>query len=58
MPSDDLIRYFMEQANNRFDSIENKVDRLVSFRWLLIGISIGVSGLVSFIAQVAQAMMK
>lgn len=55
MPSDDLVKYFIKHTNERFDALEGKVDRLISFRWMLIGVSLGVSGVVSFLFQVFQA---
>lgn len=55
MPSDDLVKYFIKHTNDRFDALEGKVDRLISFRWLLIGVSLGVSGVVSMAFQVIQA---
>lgn len=53
MPSDDLLKYFIEKSNERFDAIEKKIDMLISFRLVLIGASVGVSGLISAIFQIA-----
>lgn len=55
MPSDDLLKYFIKQSNERFDSLEAKVDKLISFRILLIGASVGISGLVSVLFQIGMA---
>ena len=52
MASDDLLKYFMKQTNERFDSLERKVDKLISFRLMLIGASVGISGLVSVFFQI------
>jgi hypothetical protein len=52
---DELRDYFIEHTNKRFDSLESKVDKLVSFRWILIGVSIGVSGILSFMFRMLEA---
>lgn len=66
MPSDDLVKYFIqhtdkkfsdleEQTGKRFSGLEVKVDKLISFRWMLIGASVGISGLVSVLFQIGMA---
>lgn len=55
MANDDLLKYFIKQSNERFDSIESKLDKLISFRWMLIGASVGISGIVSVVFQVVMA---
>lgn len=56
MPEKDELRdYFIEHTDRRFASLESKVDKLISFRWLLVGISIGVSGMISFGFRVLEA---
>lgn len=33
----DLFKYFMDQTNSRFDNIEKKLDKLLEFKWQIIG---------------------
>lgn len=54
MPSDDLIKYYIEQSDKRFSQIDKKLDKLISFRVMLIGAAAGISGLVSVLFQVAM----
>lgn len=58
MPSDDLLRYHMKQTDIRFDRLEKKVDKLISFRMMLIGAAVGASGLVSVIFQVTMEYLR
>lgn len=44
---DEKLNYFIDQTNKRLDAIEGKLDQLISFRVMLIGASITVSGLIS-----------
>jgi len=53
--NDDLLKYFIKMSNERFDSLEGKVDKLISFRWMLIGASVGISGIISVIFQIGMA---
>jgi len=48
---DDLLKYYISHSDKRFDAIEEKMDKLISFRWLLIGASMGVSGIISVAVQ-------
>jgi hypothetical protein len=50
---DDLLKYYIKHSDSRFDSLENKMDKMIGFRWLLIGMAAGVSGMVSFLFQMA-----
>ncbi len=56
MEQQDKISYFIEQTNKKLEQIEAKVDKLITFRVLLIGASLGVSVLASFIFHVIFAM--
>lgn len=42
-----MFHYFVDQTNNRLDSIEKKIDTLITFRMMLIGASLAVSAIVS-----------
>lgn len=47
MSETDLVRYFMEQTNKRFDDIECKLDLLLQFKWQIIGGSLVASTLLT-----------
>ena len=51
---DELLKYYISHSDKRFDALDQKVDKLISFRWLLIGASMGVSGIISVAFQVFQ----
>jgi hypothetical protein len=55
MPSDDLVKYFIENTNKRFDDLEVKVDKLISLRWMLIGAASVMSVVVTVVIEVAKA---
>jgi hypothetical protein len=42
----------MEYFEKRLDRLEQKLDDLISFRWLLVGAAVGVSGLLSVLFNV------
>lgn len=44
----DKFEYFIEQTNLRLDRIDGKLEQLITFRLVLIGASVGISGLFSF----------
>ena len=46
---DTKFNYFMEQTNQRFDKIDDKLDQLISFRIMLIGASVAVSTIFSLV---------
>ena len=43
----DKMDYFITRADERFDKLELKVDKLLEFKWQIIGGSVVVSTLVS-----------
>jgi hypothetical protein len=55
MPSDDLIRHFMKETENRLNKIDINVERLLRFRWMLIGAGIMTSIIVSVLWEAAKA---
>lgn len=55
MPSDDLVKYFINHTDSRFDRLEKKVERLLNFRWMLIGAASAASVVVSVVFEVAKA---
>lgn len=57
MASDDLVKYFIEHTNDRFDQLEKKVDRLISFRAALVAGAGVISVIVSAGFQLIIAYM-
>lgn len=50
---EDKVDYFINQTNKRLESIEYKLDQLISFRVMLIGASIALSAFVTVIFNLA-----
>jgi uncharacterized membrane protein YadS len=44
---EDKVEYFIEETNRRLEAIEAKLDRLISFRVMLLGASMTISAFVS-----------
>ena len=55
MPNKDLLDYYIEHTDKRFESVHEKLDQLLSFRWMLIGAALAISGTVSVLFEVAKA---
>lgn len=55
---DKLLKYYISHSDKRFDALEEKVDKLISFRWMLVGASMGISGIISIAFQVIQFIYK
>lgn len=55
MSDEQLLKYFMDQTNKRLDVVDEKLDRILQFKWTLIGastvISIIASTLIAIIYQ-------
>lgn len=51
MDDKDLVKYFMDQTNLRLMGIENKLEQLIGFRWMLIGMAAVISCIVSLIIE-------
>lgn len=47
------FNYFLEETNKRLDKIDEKLERLISFRVLLIGMSMAVSALITVAINIA-----
>lgn len=39
----DLVDYFIQQTNERFKTIDEKLDKLIAFKWQIIGGALVVS---------------
>lgn len=44
-----LLHYFIEETNKRFDKIDTKLDQLITFRLMLLGGAAVVSTAISFL---------
>lgn len=49
---EDLLNYFIEQTNKRFDKVEEKLDQLITFRLMLLGGAVTLSAVVSFLVTI------
>lgn len=47
MANEDLLRHHIAETERRFDRIESKVDRLLEFKWQIIGGSLVISAVLS-----------
>lgn len=45
----DKLDYFILRTDERLKSMEHKIDRLIGFRWMLIGMASAISAVVSII---------
>lgn len=48
----ELVRYFIEETNKKFERLEEKVDILLEFKWQILGGSMVLSALVTIAIQV------
>lgn len=48
----ELVGYFIAQTNHRFEKLEGKVDRLLEFKWQLVGGSLTVSAVLTVAIQI------
>jgi len=56
MPENEkLLEYYIAKSDERLDRLESKVDKLISFRVMLVGAAVAVSGLVSVGFQIVMA---
>jgi hypothetical protein len=51
----DMIKGNKQDAEKRFDSIEEKIDRLLEFKWRIVGITAAVSLFGGIIVQIIIA---
>lgn len=49
--SHELVRYFIDETNKKFERLETKVDLLLKFKWEVIGGASAVSFLVAVLVQ-------
>lgn len=47
-----LLAYFIEETNKRFDKIDRKLDELISFRLMLLGGAAALSAIVSLLIAI------
>lgn len=55
MPDRELLDYFIQHTDVRFEKVHEKLDILLKFRWMLIGASMAISGTISILFEVAKA---
>ncbi len=55
MNESELLKYYIKHTDERFREINQKLDVLLRFRWMLIGASLGASVLVSAIFEITKA---
>ena len=49
-----LMDYYIDHTNQRLDKIEEKLDKVLSFRWQIIGGAASISFFISLIAIVVK----
>lgn len=54
----DILEYYIDHANERFDKLEKKVDRLWDLKMMLLGACLVVSGVCSIAVNVVLAYLK
>lgn len=54
----DLIDYFIERTDERFDKLEDKVDTLLAFKWQIIGGSVIFSAFLTLVFQTFFFLME
>lgn len=42
-----MDKYFIERTDERLERIENKIEQLIGFRWMLIGMASALSAIIS-----------
>lgn len=52
MSNEEKYEYFIAQTNVRLEKMDEKLDQLISFRFMLIGASMAVSAMVSLIITI------
>lgn len=53
MSEKDLVKYFIEHTDERFEKVDRKLDELFAFKWKVIGIAVTLSSIVSFVIEIA-----
>lgn len=48
----DLLDYFIEHTDERFNKLEQKLDELIEFRYQIIGGSAVVAGIISLVMTI------
>lgn len=55
MPDKNLLEYYIQHADKRFDSLDKKIDILMAFRWKIMGAVVAISGIISLGFQIFEA---
>lgn len=48
----DLVEYFIQSTDKRFDKIERKIDDLSNFKWKLIGGASAISTIITLVVKI------
>ncbi len=51
MNDERLIEYFIQQTNERLERIELKMDKVLQFKWQVLGVATAVSAIIGFVVQ-------
>lgn len=54
----DKIEYFIKETNKKFDKIDEKMDKLLSFKWQIVGGSVAFSLIATGIIQLAALVLN
>jgi hypothetical protein len=58
MPDKNLIDYFINETNQKFEKLEAKVDQILQFKWQIVGGSVVLSVLVTLAIQLGIVIFK
>jgi hypothetical protein len=47
----ELVKYFIEETNRKYEKLEEKVDQLLQFKWKIIGGSVIMSVVFTIVIQ-------
>lgn len=49
MGDPELLKYYMGETNRRLNTIDRKLEQLIGFRWMLMGVSATISTVVGLV---------
>jgi len=53
-----LIDYFIDETNRKFDKLDKKVDQIIKFKWQIIGGSLVASFVITAFFQIALVLIN
>lgn len=54
----ELVDYFIEETNKKFERLEEKVDMLLEFKWQIISGAVVFSALITIVIQVLSVIWQ